>query len=123
VRLNTTYAWVNLVVHKLIPIVLVVDWLLEPAGHRLRLWIAAAWLTYPAAWFAYTLLRNADTGWYPYPLVDVDAHGYGRVFANAAILLVAFTAASLVFVLVGNWRARSAGEGPTLIPSSAHPHP
>src|SRR5204863_1852928 len=57
--LNTASDWVNFVVHKLIPIVLVVDWLLEPARHRLKLWLAAAWLAYPAAWFAYTLIRGA----------------------------------------------------------------
>src|SRR5204863_4143348 len=106
---NTASDWVNFVVHKLIPIVLVVDWLIEPARHRLKLWLAAAWLAYPAAWFAYTLIRGPSADWYPYPFVDVSAHGYGRVFLNAAILTVAFAGAALAFILVGNWRARSAG--------------
>jgi hypothetical protein len=117
-RVNTTSSWVDFVVHELIPIVLVVDWLAEPARHRLRLWVAAAWLAYPAAWFAYTLVRGASTDWYRYPFVDVAAHGYGHVFAVAAILLVAFAAAAVGFVLVGNRRARKAvGVDPTPVPA------
>lgn len=105
-ELDTHIGWVNFVVHTLIPIVLVADWLLEPARHRLPLWVAGAWLCYPAAWFAYTLIRGASVDWYPYPFVDVASHGYGRVFANAGVLLAAFAAAALAFVLVGNWRCQ-----------------
>jgi hypothetical protein len=108
---NTTSDWVNFVVHQLIPIVLVVDWLLvEPARHQLMLWVAGVWLAYPAVWFAYTLIRGPSADWYPYPFVDVDSHGYGRVFLNAALLSIAFAAAAVAFVLVGNWRARHGGE-------------
>ena len=56
-ELDTHIGWVNFVVHTLIPIVAVVDWLIEPARHRLPLWVAGAWLSYPAAWFVYTLIR------------------------------------------------------------------
>ena len=105
VDLNTGFEWVDFVVHRLIPVVVVADWLLEPARHRLPLWVAGAWLAYPAAWFAFTLVRGAAVDWYPYPFVDVARHGYGGVFLNAAILLVAFAAAALAFLKVGNWRA------------------
>jgi hypothetical protein len=50
--LNTSLDWVNLVVHRLIPIVLVLDWLIDPARRRLPAWVAGAWLCYPAAWEA-----------------------------------------------------------------------
>lgn len=105
---NTPFSWVDFVVHKLIPIVLVVDWLVDPARHRLPRWVVAAWLVYPAAWFVYTLVRGASTDWYPYPFVDVSSHGYGRVFANAAVLLAGIVLAAFLFVLVGNRRARAA---------------
>ena len=105
-ELDTHIGWVNFVVHTLIPIVAVVDWLIEPARHRLPLWVAGAWLSYPAAWFVYTLVRGASADWYPYPFVDVVRHGYGRVLLNAVVLLVTFAGAALVFVLVGNRRSR-----------------
>jgi hypothetical protein len=104
--LNTSVAWVDFVVHKLIPVVLVVDWLVDPPRHRLRVWVGVAWLAYPAAWFAYTLIRGASTDWYPYPFVDRAEHGYPRVLGNAVILGVAFLAAAMVFVLVGNRRPK-----------------
>jgi hypothetical protein len=62
--LDTHIGWVNFVVHTLIPIVVVVDWLVEPSRHRLPLRVALAWLAYPIAWRANTLVRGpprADT--------------------------------------------------------------
>ena len=103
-HLDTHIGWVNFVVHTLIPVVLVVDWLLEPAQHRLPHWAAVAWLAYPVAWFGYTLVRGAAEDWYPYPFVDVASHGYGRVVLNGLILGVCFLGGALAFVLVGNWR-------------------
>jgi hypothetical protein len=104
-ELDTHIGWVNFTVHTLIPIVLVVDWLIEPARHRLPIWTAVAWLCYPVAWFVYTLVRGAIVDWYPYPFVDVASHGYGRVLFNGAFLLLTFAAAALVFAVVGNRRA------------------
>jgi hypothetical protein len=104
--LDTHIAWVNFVVHTLQPIVLVVDWLIDPPRHRLPWSVAAAWLAFPVAWFAYTLVRGAQVGWYPYPFVDVGEHGYGRVLVNAVVLAVAFAAVAAVFQLVARRRAR-----------------
>jgi hypothetical protein len=108
--LDTHTAWVDFVVHTLMPVALVADWLLDPPRNRLRLWVVPAWLCYPAAWFAYTLIRGANVGWYPYPFVDVSEHGYGRVFLNAAILVVCFAGAAFGFVVVGNLRADRGAE-------------
>jgi hypothetical protein len=105
--LDTHIAWVDFTVHKLMPVVLVVDWLLEPARDRLPLWTAAGWLAYPLAWFTYTLVRGASEHWYPYAFVDVASHGYGRVLVNAAVLVVCFAGGALVFLLIGNWRTRT----------------
>ncbi len=112
--LQTTVPWADFVLHKLTPIVLVADWLLDPPRHRLSPWAAAAWLGYPAAWLAYTLVRGADTGWYPYPFVDVDKLGYGGVFWRCAVLLVCFAGAACAVVLIGNVRARGRSEGAPL---------
>ena len=73
--LDTHIAWVDFTVHKLIPIVLVADWLLDPPRHRLSPRIAASWLLYPLAYLVYTLIRGRSVGWYPYPFLDVSHHG------------------------------------------------
>jgi hypothetical protein len=43
-------------------------------------------------WVGYTLIRGAITGWYPYPFVDVTAHGY---------LYVAFSCAAIAVLMLG----------------------
>lgn len=109
-ELQTTIPWVDFVVHKLMPVVLVVDWLTDPPRHRLPLKVAAAWLSYIVAWFVYTLVRGASVDWYPYPFVDVDRHGYDGVFVRGLFLLAVMTAAALAFVWIGNRRVSRSSE-------------
>jgi hypothetical protein len=105
--LDTHIGWVDFVVHKLIPIVLVADWLIDPPRHRLSITTALLWLAYPAVWLAYTLIRGASTDWYPYPFVDVNQLGYGGVLWRSAVLLVSFAGAAFLCRWIGNVRARS----------------
>jgi hypothetical protein len=95
--LDTHVAFVNFVVHYLIPVVLVVDWFVDPPRHRLGPSVALAWLAYPLAWFAYTLIRGSAVDWYPYPFVDVAAQGYGGVLARGLVFALAFAAGALAF--------------------------
>ena len=124
--LDTHIAWVDFTVHKLMPVVLVADWLIDPPRHRLSFRIGLAWLLYPLAYLVYTLIRGARVDWYPYPFLDVSRHGYGGVLLSCAVMLVGFVAAAWAFVAAGNWRAdrgRSAPEaGPVRAPSEQEPH-
>jgi hypothetical protein len=106
--LDTHIAWVNFVVHKLIPVACLADWLIDPPRHRLPMRTAVIWLAYPLAWFVYTLGRGPSANWYPYPFVDVDKLGYGDVLWRAAILAVAFLGAAAAFVAIGNLRCSRA---------------
>ena len=110
--LDTHIVWVDFTVHKLMPIVVAADWLLEPPRRRLPFWAALAWLAYPAAWFAYTLVRGAAEHWYPYPFVDAARLGYGGVLGRGAILLAAFAAAAFAFVLTTRRGLRSGSPVP-----------
>ena len=100
-ELQTTIPWVDFVVHKLMPVVLVADWLADPPRHRLPRWTVLAWLAYPLAWFTYTLVRGARADWYPYPFVDVSELGYASVLARSVVL----AAAGAVVLWLGNRRA------------------
>jgi hypothetical protein len=103
--LQTSASWVNFVLHKLMPVVLAADWLVDRPRHRLPWWTVLAWLAYPLAWFAYTLGRGAQVDWYPYPFVDVSEHGYGGVLASAVALAAGFAAAGAALLWVANRRA------------------
>jgi hypothetical protein len=106
-ELQTTTPWVDFIVHKLMPVVLVVDWLVDPARHRLPWWTVLAWLAYPFAWFAFTLVRGEIVDWYPYPFVDVSKLGYGGVLGRSVGLAIAFALAAAVLLWLGNRRARA----------------
>ena len=103
--LQTTIPWVDFVVHKLMPVVLVADWLIDPPRHRLPRWTVLAWLAYPLAWFAYTLARGADVDWYPYPFVDVSRLGYGGVLGRSVMFVAGFALAGATLLWLGNRRA------------------
>ena len=108
-ELQTTIPWVDFVVHKLMPVVLVADWLVDPPRHRLPWWTVLAWLAYPFAWITYTLVRGEIVDWYPYPFVDVSKLGYGGVLGRSVGLAVGFAAAGAALLWLGNRRARDPG--------------
>lgn len=109
-ELQTTIPWVDFVVHKLMPIVLVVDWLVDPPRHRLPKWTAAPWLGFPLAWLVYTLVRGASVDWYPYPFVDVGELGYDGVFLRSIFLAVGMALTAAAMLWIGNRRARGSAQ-------------
>jgi len=88
--LQTNLQWANIIVHILMPIVLVVDFLLDRTVHRLGLRNALWWLGFPLIWTAYTLIRGAIVDWYPYPFLDHRLHNYGVVALYVLGIAVAF---------------------------------
>jgi hypothetical protein len=90
-ELQLAIPWVDVVLHKITPIAVVLDWLLAPPPSRITAGTAAAWLMFPAAWLTLTLLRDAIDGWYPYPFLDPANGGYAIVGLTCAIILVAMT--------------------------------
>jgi hypothetical protein len=117
-QLDTHNPFANSVLHYVIPAAAALDWLVDPPRHRLGTKVALGWLAYPAAWFAYTLVRGAAVGWYPYPFVDVSQHGYGRVIANGLVFLGAFAVGALAIARVVAWRT---GHTEAAALPSAHP--
>jgi hypothetical protein len=104
-EVQTSSDWVDVVLHRVVPVVVVLDWLIDPPGHRLPRWVVAAWLAYPLAWFAATLIRGESVGWYPYPFVDVSRHGHDGVLGRAVVFLLAFALAAAAVRWIGNLRA------------------
>lgn len=93
--------WVDLVLHKIFPVVLIVDWLLDPP-QRLYLREALGWLIYPLAWTVYSMIRGAATGWYPYPFLDPAYGGYETVATYVGGILVSGAVLIVILVTVGN---------------------
>jgi hypothetical protein len=99
--------WVDVVLHKVFPIVIVLDWLLDPPRIRLTARDVGLWLVYPIVWAVLTVSRGALDGWYPYPFLDpAKSGGYGAVAITVAAITVGFIAVGAVVMAVGNARAR-----------------
>jgi hypothetical protein len=100
---STNLEWVNVVVHIVGPIVVVLDFIIDPPRHRPTLWETATWLIFPAVWLAYTMLRGPSADWYPYPFLDPDLETVGSIVVTCTAILAAFVALSLVLRL---WSGR-----------------
>ncbi len=96
--------WVDFVLHKLFPIVVVADWIVDPPTTRLTSRDIGVWLVYPLGWTALTLVRGAVDGWYPYPFLDPANGGYSAVVVTILAILVGFAVVSALVVLLGNAR-------------------
>lgn len=101
--------WKNVVVHYLMPVVLLVDWLITPRA-RVTLLAAARWLAFPLLYFVYSMVRGPLVDWYPYPFMDARIHSTGGIAVTFVVLAVLM--ALLVAVLAAlpspgtRWGAR-----------------
>lgn len=94
-ELQTTLPWVDIVLHRLMPLVLVADWLIDPPRARIVPRRALLWLAYPLLYAAYSLLRGPFAHWYPYPFLDPgQVGGYGIV----ALYCLGIAAGTLLFM-------------------------
>ncbi|MGN6325499.1 Pr6Pr family membrane protein [Pseudolysinimonas sp.] len=92
--------WMNEMLHVVIPILLIVDWIVAPGRERLRgravWWIVA----YPLAWIAFTMIRGGIDRWYPYPFLEpAGPNGVPGVVAYIVGLAAAMIALAFVAVL------------------------
>jgi hypothetical protein len=96
-NVSASVPWSNDVVHKIIPVYAVLDWLLF--SDRARLLLRHVWwfLLYPAVWTTVVLVRGATDGWVPYPFLD-PAQGYGVVAIYVVGIAVSITLLGILVV-------------------------
>lgn len=101
----------SFVQHRLIPVLMALDWLLVPTHRPLLVGrCIAAWMAYPLAYLAISWVRGGlGDGWIPYPFLDPAEHGgvAGLVVPTGQVLL-AFVIGIALVALVGRmrWRPR-----------------
>lgn len=107
-EIQTAVVWVDNVLHKIIPLAIFADWLIDPPKSRLDFRKALWWLVYPLAYLAYTLIRGPIVDWYPYPFLDPDhpdySGGYWRVAAYGVGIAAGVVIFTWIIVVVGNMR-------------------
>ncbi len=109
VGVGVTDPWINTVIHRVMPVVMVLDWWLAaraPVDPRRAL----AWLAIPLTYFAYSLVRGplADD-WYPYPFMNPTRDGgYPRVLLVAVVLAGCMALLALALSRLGREHRRPA---------------
>lgn len=92
--------------HDALPLLYALYWLLWAPKGGLRWRQIPAWLAFPLAYLAWSLLRGALTGTYPYPFLDVAKIGHSGVARSSIVLLVVFAALGTMIVGVDQFLAR-----------------
>lgn len=109
--------YVNQVLHTVMPIAFVLDWLLFVQKGRLR-WIdPVKWLAYPLLYGLWTVIHGQIVGWYPYWFIDISALGWGTAIANFSALLAVFLALGLIVAALDRGLAALAKGDSSLTPS------
>ena len=104
----------NQLLHTVVPLLAVLDWLIFDQRRRFRWRYAAYWLVFPLGYLGFALLRGLITHTYPYPFIDVRELGYDGVALSAAFFAAAFWLLGLGFVAIDRirWRARTEERDP-----------
>ncbi|MFC9963486.1 Pr6Pr family membrane protein [Nocardia ignorata] len=112
-----TDKWINDIMHRYLPLVLVADWVLVAMGRRLATTpeLVGKWLIFPLLYGAYTLIRGPIVDWYPYPFIDPRHQGYLSMTLGLIVLSIVFAVLAVAMASLGDmpawWRARRAREG------------
>jgi hypothetical protein len=107
VELQTTVPWVDTVLHRIFPLVLIADWIIVPPSRKITFRQGLIWLTYPAVYVVYTLIRGPRADWYPYPFLDPrEDGGYGRIALYSVGIAIGIIAFIWVVTWVTRWRVK-----------------
>jgi hypothetical protein len=104
-NVDTAIPWVNSVVHEVMPMVVIVDWLLDPPQPRLTFKQGGLWLAFPLVWIIFEVIRGSITGKYHYPFLNPANGGYVSVVGYSIAILVLMLIVCAAVVWLGNVRS------------------
>lgn len=96
----TAVPWDNTVLHYIMPIALIVDWLVASRVQAMAIKRSLTWLIFPLAYLIYSLIRGPIAHWYPYPFMDPNEHGYLGVAVTSVVVAVAIGAIAALIAFV-----------------------
>lgn len=104
---GASYA-VDKLLHVVVPALAVAVWLWFGPRGRVTPPSLLPTLVWPALWGGFTIVRGLVTDWWPYPFIDLDALGWGRVLGNLLGVAVLFTLVGATYVAVDGVLTRRA---------------
>lgn len=101
--LGSLLPWVNIVLHYVMPVVMVLDWLYQPPKAKLVVAQTWMWLIFPFLYLVYSMIRGSITGFYAYPFFNpAKVGGYGGVALYCLGIMVVFLIFVWLLMLLGN---------------------
>ena len=97
----------DLLLHYIMPAMFVIDWLFFVPKENLRLRDISGWLWFPVIYLVWTYIHGALSGFYPYPFLNTEVLGLGRVLFNELGLLAVFLVLELVLISFGRLKSTS----------------
>lgn len=108
VDVQLTDRWINDTLHRYLPLVILLDWMINPPRTPIGDRRSVTWLWFPLTYGVYTLIRGPIVDWYPYPFIDPRVQGYWQMAIGLVVLLLAFVLMALAVNaagrLAGRWR-------------------
>lgn len=97
----------DVLLHYVTPALFLLDWLLFVPKGRVPWSTVGKALSFPLIYIAWTLWHGTQTGWYPYPFVNVAELGLQKVIMNSAGLFGVFLAATAGLTLLNRLLGRA----------------
>jgi hypothetical protein len=97
-------AWVNEVLHSVVPALAALYWLLFVPRFHVTARHCLMWLAYPMGYLLVTLARGSVSDFYPYPFINVTELGFAHALLNAALLVLAFMTLMGIFIAINRRR-------------------
>ncbi|WP_179400750.1 Pr6Pr family membrane protein [Burkholderia guangdongensis] len=110
--LHITPAYNNWVLHRIVPLVVLADWLYVVPRTPISWPSATSWLGFPVTYLGYTLVRGAWENWYPYPFVDPRPHGYIPVALQCTLIAIGACMLMIAIRWLGNRLQRRPATAP-----------
>jgi len=92
---------VDELLHTIIPLCVIVFWYLYEQKSTVKWSSIPNLLVFPFLYLIYSLIRGSLFNYYPYPFINVQELGYGKVFVNSVIMLFVFAGISALFLWIG----------------------
>lgn len=93
--------YANAMVHGIMPLAAVGDWLIFPPKNKITMKQAWLWLIFPFAYLTYSLIRGPITGFYPYPFLNPD-RAVGGV-GGIVVVCIGIALALVLLVYLVKW--------------------
>lgn len=103
-NVQVTLPWVNDVLHRIFPLVMLADWLYDKPTHKITARQSLLWIIYPLIYGAYTLIRGPLAHhWYPYPFINPGEHGYWSVAVSCVIIGIFIALLARIIARLPGW--------------------